>query len=629
MDAQHTAQPITTPAVASNMTDATMTMPVEKPEQSHQRPESLASSEAEMEKPASPPSDLKPSVSNGEQVFPPFRQRVIVMVAILLAVFLIALDRTIIATAIPKITDEFHSLNDIGWYGSAFMLTTCGFQLLLGRVYTFYSPKYIFMIMILVFELGSAICGSAPNSIAVIIGRAIQGLGSAGITSGAIILMVNTVPLADRPKYMGFFGATFGVASVTGPLVGGAFTTDLTWRWCFYINLPIGGIALAIIAFILKPTPPQQGGLTILQQIGRRPSSRQPPKRLLNHRLSLRINHTRRLIQQHNLRLPQDRARNGNALDIVCLLLALQWGGSTYRWSDPIIIALFVVFALLALAFILVQILLPKTATIPASVLQSRSMLAGMWLTFCIASAMLTFTYFLPTWFQAIKGTSAVQSGIDTIPMVLALVVGNISAGQITGRIGYYTSQAYASALILPIGAGLITIFTPSTTSSAWIGYQVLLGLGIGLGMQQGNLAAQTVLARRDVPIGVSLMMFWQNLGGAIFVSVGQNVFESRLVSALVHRDIGLSPGQIVNTGATELRSVVPAEKLGELLGIYNDAVRQVFVVGTILACLAALGAVGLEWRSVKGKQGPGGGKKAVVVVSEKVEGEGVAAETV
>ena len=129
-------------------------------------------------------------------------------------------DRTIIATAIPKMTDEFHSLNDIGWYGSAFMLTSCCFQLLLGRVYTFHTPKYVFLIIIALFEIGSAICGAAPNSVAFIIGRAIAGVGSAGIMSGAVILMVEVVPLRKRPMYQGFFGACFGVASVVGPLLG-------------------------------------------------------------------------------------------------------------------------------------------------------------------------------------------------------------------------------------------------------------------------------------------------------------------------------------------------------------------------------------------------------------------------
>lgn len=129
-------------------------------------------------------------------------------------------DRTIIATAIPKITDEFHSLDDVGWYGSAFLLCSACFQLLFGRIYTFYTPKYVFLILIGLFEVGSAVCGAAPNSVAFIIGRAIAGTGSAGIMSGAVILMVEVVPLRKRPMYQGFFGACFGVASVIGPLLG-------------------------------------------------------------------------------------------------------------------------------------------------------------------------------------------------------------------------------------------------------------------------------------------------------------------------------------------------------------------------------------------------------------------------
>jgi MFS family permease len=134
-------------------------------------------------------------------------------------------------------TDDFHSLDDIGWYGSAFMLTACCFQLLIGRVYTFHSPKWVFLTCIFIFEIGSAICGAAPNSVAFIVGRAIAGIGSAGIMAGGVILMITTLPLAKRPIWMGLFGAVFGVSSVIGPLLGGAFTTDVSWRWCFYSQL--------------------------------------------------------------------------------------------------------------------------------------------------------------------------------------------------------------------------------------------------------------------------------------------------------------------------------------------------------------------------------------------------------
>ena len=292
-------------------------------------------------------------------------------------------------------TDDFHSLNDIGWYGSAFMLTSCAFQLLLGRVYTFYTPKYVFLIIIGLFEVGSAICGAAPNSIAckwcflgirknvpeshanlmfvVIFGRAIAGTGSAGIMSGGIILMVEVVPLAKRPMYQGFFGAVFGLASVVGPLLGklstrtifyihhlhistgGAFTTNVSWRWCFYINLPIGAVSMAIIVFLLKPSEPSQKGLTISQQLGKLD--------LLGELFLLPC--------------------------IVCLLLALQWGGSTYAWSNGRIIALFVLFGVFLTAFVVVQVLQPETATIPARIISSRSIIGSMWFTLCLASAMM------------------------------------------------------------------------------------------------------------------------------------------------------------------------------------------------------------------------------------------------
>lgn len=343
----------------------------------------------------------------------------------------------------------------------------------------------------------------------------------------------------------------------------------LTCLRCFYINLPIGAVAMAIIAFILKPLPPVRKGLTLGQM-------------LLNLDLLGEL-----------FLLPS----------IVCLLLALQWGGSTYPWSDGRIIALFVVFGVTFIAFVLVQIFMQKTATIPASIIKNRNIVSGMWFTLFLASSMTTMVYFIPIWFQAVKGTSAVKSGIDTIPLVLSLVLGSISAGQLVSRIGYYTPFAMISSVFMPIGTGLITTWEVDTGSGMWIGYQILFGFGIGVGMQQGSIAAQTVLNGKDIPTGVALMFFCQQFGGAIFVSVAQNLLSTRLVSGLA----GLvDSSQIVNTGATDLRKLVPAEDLDKVLTVYNGALKQVFIMACILACLTALGSFTLQFKTVR-KGGPGG----------------------
>ncbi|KAI9877355.1 MAG: hypothetical protein M1830_004161 [Pleopsidium flavum] len=522
-----------------------------------------------------------PKEDEGQTRYPGGRSVVLVMIALYLAVFLVALvsssilvsitymgqkltiiqDRTIIATAVPRITDDFHSLGDVGWYGSAYLLTSCAFQLLFGRIFTFYSPKWVFLVAIGLFEIGSAVCGAAPNSTAFIMGRAIAGLGSAGIFSGAIIIIVHTVPLHKRPMYQGFVGATFGIASVVGPLLGGAFTQKVSWRWNFLINLPIGAATITILVFILKLPCPK------------------------NADCSARSSWNFVLSTQH------------------CVSSAgFTMGGSTYAWNDGRIIALLMLFEVLIVAFVAIQSWKKENATVPPRILKQRSIASGVCFSTCVGASLMLLVYYLPIWFQAVKGVSAVKSGIMTIPLILSLVVASIIGGGLITATGYYTPFMIVSSILMSIGAGLITTFKTDTGHAKWIGYQTLLGLGLGLGMQQAGMAAQTVLSKQDIPIGTALMFFAQSLGGAIFVSIGQNVFTNRLVSGLAHVS-ALDPIVVVTTGATDLRHVVAPEHLASVLSVYNNALTNTYHVALAVSCFSIVGALAMEWKSVKGRR--------------------------
>lgn len=322
----------------------------------------------------------------------------------------------------------------MGWYASAYLLTMSAFQLLFGRIYTFYSPKWVYIACVGLFELGSLVCGAAPNSVALILGRAIAGLGSAGIMSGAIVIIVYLVPLEKRPAYTGIFGAVFAVASVAGPLLGGVFTDKVSWRWCFYINLPIGGATMVALAFVLR-LPSIKNKVTVKEQL---------------HRL--------------------DPIGTGLFVpSIICLLLALQWGGTTYAWSNARIIVLLILFVLLFVAFVYVQHWRQGNATVPPHIIKHRSVAAGVVYSFFNGSNMMTMVYYLPIWFQAIKGASAVHSGIMNIPAVLGLTISSMIAGFATRKIGYYTQWMYLSTVVTSIAAGLICTFTVSTGHSRWI----------------------------------------------------------------------------------------------------------------------------------------------------------------
>ncbi|RYP81618.1 hypothetical protein DL769_001919 [Monosporascus sp. CRB-8-3] len=482
-----------------------------------------------------------------------------------------ALDQSIIATAIPKITDEFDSLGDVGWYGSAYLLTTAGLQLQFGKFYTFLNVKWVFLTAICLFELGSLICGVSQNSVTLIVGRAIAGVGAAGMFSGGLLILAKSLPLAKRPIYIGFISSMYGIASVAGPLLGGVFTDKATWRWCFYINLPIGAITVLGITFFFSP-----------------------PKQTTTHK-------------EEALMARIDRFDPiGSVIfipAIVCLLLALQWGGTTYPWNDSRVIALFVVSGVLLFVFLGVQLWKQDNATVPPRIVKKRTVWASALYAFTLGSSQFIMIYYVPIWFQAVQGVSAIESGIRNLPLLISSVVLALICGVMVTVLGYYTPFMLLGTIMMSAGAGLISTWQPETGSPSWIGYQILFGAGFGMGLQQPMVAVQTVLDITDIPIGAALVTFLQSLGGALFVSVGQTVFGNELVKTLTKEVPHVDSQLVVAAGATSFRAVVPPDVLPDVVLSYNKALMRTFLVSAGAAAVTIFGSSTVEWRSVKGKK--------------------------
>ncbi|KAI1384991.1 putative efflux pump [Hypoxylon trugodes] len=502
--------------------------------------------------------------------YPTGAKLVLIALALCLSVFLMALDNSIITTAIPKITDAFHSLPDVGWYGSAYLLTTAALQLLFGKFYTFLSIKWVYLTAIGIFELGSLICGVAQNSVTLIIGRAVAGSGSAGIMSGALLILAHSVPLAKRPMYTGLIASMYGVASVAGPLLGGVFTDKVTWRWCFYINLPIGAVTiLVILLFFPAPVQAIPKDETLMERF-----KRFDPIGTI-------------------LFMPA----------IICLLLALQWGGTKYPWSNGRIIGLFVVFGVLFIAFLYVQHIQQENATVPPRIMKKRTIWASSLFSFGVGSGFFIFIYYVPIWFQSVQGVSAVESGIRNLPMLISVVVFAMGAGVLVTIFGYYAPFMIIGTVLMSIGGGLLSTWKPDASSGVWIGYQILFGAGVGMAMQQPLMAVQTVLDIKDVPTGTSILVFVQTVGGALFVSVGQTVFSNKLVQELAANVPSIDPNVILNAGATNLQHSLPADVIPNVIISYSNALTTAFIVGTALVAFTIFGSATIEWKSVKGKK--------------------------
>ncbi|OAF99610.1 major facilitator superfamily transporter [Paraphaeosphaeria sporulosa] len=487
------------------------------------------------------------------------------MVGISLAVFLIALDRTIIANAIPLITDEFNSPDDAGWYGSA---ATCAFQPIFGRVFAHFDIRWSFLAALLIFELGSLICGVAPNSDVLIIGRALAGIGCAGVFAGCLVIIAMTTSLSVRPVYMGVIGSVSGIGNVCGPLIGGAFTSNATWRWCFYINLPVGGVTCILLLLFFHPSKSNRGQERFLTRV-------------------LRLD----LIGNFIL-----------TVTVVMLLLALQWGGIEYGWGSSRIIGLLAASGVGFVIFGLWQHRKGTEALTPLYIMTQRGVAAGIGVMFFLSGAFLVHSYYLPYWFQAVRGRTPVQSGVDVTPYVATTFVFSMLAGIAVRKIGYFTPPSILGCAIGCVGCGLLTTLQVDTGTAVWAGYQVLTSAGMGMTMQQPIIAVQATIDPALVSIGSAIILFAQGLSGAIFVSVANNILRNELARKLVALNVP-NVNKILAAGATDVRELVPLEYKGPLVEAYNDALMKVFMMAIPLCGIALLFALRLPWVNLKKNQ--------------------------
>ncbi|KAI0387779.1 major facilitator superfamily transporter [Hypomontagnella monticulosa] len=491
---------------------------------------------------------------------------ILVLIGLVLATFLASLDFTIVSTAIPAITDEFQSLQDIGWYGSAFFIATAATQALWGKLYTIFPLKWTYLTTIALFEIGSVICGAAPSSAALIVGRAICGLGAAGLFAGSYTIIAVLLPPEKRPKYSGLLGGAYGIASVVGPLIGGAFTSRVTWRWCFYINLPVGGVSVAVILLFFTSHPAPS-----------RPNWRQ---------------------------LVLDLDILGVVLVIgavTCYILAMQWGGVSKAWSSADVLGTLIGCGVMILVFVVFEWYQGETAMLNHRVLRRRTIWAACLYAFLINSAFTISFYYLPIYFQSVQGVSAAESGIRTLPYILAVTLGVLGVGSAISALGYTAPFMMVGAALNTVGSGLIYTFDIGSPKGTWIGYQIVGGIGIGLSFQVPIMLTQATTKESDIPQATATVLFIQTMGGAFSVSAAQAAFQNTLLKQLPITAPGVDPFAILNAGATDLARVVSAELLPGVLEAYVAGFRAAIIVAIAFGGAATVGSLGFRMASVRG----------------------------
>ncbi|NNN18470.1 MAG: MFS transporter [Acidimicrobiaceae bacterium] len=471
------------------------------------------------------------------------RQILVVFSALMLGMLLAALDQTIVATALPTIVGDLGGLNHLSWVVTAYLLTSTAATPLYGKISDLFGRKALFQIAIVLFLIGSALSGLSQNMGELIAFRAIQGLGGGGLFAMVMAIIGDIVPARDRGKYQGLIGAVFAAASVLGPLAGGFFTDSLSWRWIFYVNLPIGIIALVVTSVVLK----------------------------------LPVNKNRHYIDFLGSALV--------AAAVTGILLITVWGGNTYAWTSSTILGLAVISVLLIAAFIYVEFHSPDPV-LPLSLFRNQIFSVSSILGFVTGFLMFGAIIFLPEYQQVVRGASAIKSGLMLIPLTVGVVLASVGSGILISRRGKYKVFPIIGSVVVTVGLYLMSTLKVDTTYTIQAAMMFVTGFGIGLSMQVIVLATQNGVEHKDLGTATSAISFFRTMGGA----VGTSFFGSILVNRLAYNMPKLLPhGVAVPKSVANGAISGSPQVLNSLPPAIHSALLQAFVNSLHIMFLAAI----------------------------------------
>jgi EmrB/QacA subfamily drug resistance transporter len=496
------------------------------------------------------------------------RRVLVIISALMLGMFLAALDQTIVSTALPTIVADLHGASHLAWIVVAYLLAATVSTPLWGKLGDQYGRKVFFQAAIVIFLAGS-ICSGLSHSMIELIGfRAVQGLGGGGLMVGTQAIVGDVVSPRDRGRYQGLFGAVFGIASIIGPLLGGVFVEQLSWRWIFYINVPIGAIALSVIAS-------------------------QVPGNLR------RVHHVIDYLGTTVL-----------VLAATCLVLFTSLGGTTYRWASVPIITLGVAGAVLVVVFALVE----RRATepvLPLHLFSIRSFSVTSVVGFIVGFAMFGAVTYLPVFFQIVHGESPTISGLQLLPLLAGMVVCSTGAGLIISRTGRYRVFPIVGTGLIAVGLFLLSRMGVGTSSLLAGLYMFVLGVGLGCVMQVLVLIVQNAVPYSELGVATSGATFFRSIGGsfgtAIFGAIFSNVLVGNLVSHL--HGAKLPSGLSTSSVTPAILDKLPAAVHHGLAAAYAQSIQTVFIIAApigLIAFLASLLIPHMELRRAVGST-PGG----------------------